>query len=176
MYQQASKPEQNIEFDVFVRANTSVLRAFIRKRVRDMTEVDDLVQEVFLRLARHGLSDVVSCRAYLFQTAINVLRDRGRRRATHHADAQTSLDNDNDYVNDTDFSPERVLIGKETLKKFDAALQELPARTQEVFALNRLENWRNADIAHKLGISVSAVEKHLTKAMVHLSKRLEGLL
>ena len=49
---------------------------------------------------------------------------------------------------------------------------ELPERTRNVFLLARLENMRQAEIARRLGVSVSGVEKHLARAIAHLSQRL----
>jgi RNA polymerase sigma-70 factor (ECF subfamily) len=71
-----------------------------------------------------------------------------------------------------DFSPERVLLGKEALVRATAVLLELPERTRMVFVMRRLEGMRYLDIAARLGISVSAVEKHMTRAMAHLVSRM----
>ena len=53
-----------------------------------------------------------------------------------------------------------------------AALLELPDRTRIIFVLRRLEGMKYSEIAHKLGISVSAVEKHMLRAMSYLTERM----
>jgi RNA polymerase sigma-70 factor (ECF subfamily) len=65
------------------------------------------------------------------------------------------------------------LLGKERLVRATAVLLELPERTRVIFVLRRLEGMRFNDIAARLGISVSAVEKHMQRAITHLMRRIE---
>jgi RNA polymerase sigma-70 factor (ECF subfamily) len=65
---------------------------------------------------------------------------------------------------------ERVVLSEEALHRVDAALLQLNERTRDVFVLNRLEQMKNREIAQMLGISESAVEKHMTKALAHLAR------
>jgi len=71
-------------------------------------------------------------------------------------------------------SPERVLSNQQQLATIVTALGELAERTRDIFVLCRLENMKHAQIAELLGISVSAVEKHLSKALAHLARRMDG--
>jgi len=57
----------------------------------------------------------------------------------------------------------------------DAALLQLNERTRDVFVLSRLERMKYAEIAEMYGISVSAVEKHMIKALAHLARRVRGV-
>jgi len=151
----------------------SLIRYFAR-RVQGLSDVEDMVQEVFLRLARRGdTSALVSgnVNAYIFEAASSVLSDRLRKRRTHCADAHETFDCDRHC--DTDFSAEHVLLGKERLTRAIAVLLELPDRTRVIFVLRRLEGMRFADIAARLGISVSAVEKHMQRAIAHLMRRID---
>ena len=68
-------------------------------------------------------------------------------------------------------SPERVLVGKQTIQDVLDALAELGERTRDVFILARLENVQHREIAAIYGISVSMVEKLMMKAMAHLGAR-----
>ncbi|MCW4462000.1 sigma-70 family RNA polymerase sigma factor [Sphingomonas sp. BT-65] len=147
------------------------LDRYFSRRMRDRGEIEDLIQEVFLRLARRGsLDDVDKIGGYVFETASSVLTDRLRRkRSRFEADHEAF---DGQRHGDVDFSPERVLLGKEALGRATAVLLELPERTRVVFVMRRLEGMRYLDIAARLGISVSAVEKHMTRAMTHLVQRL----
>jgi RNA polymerase sigma factor (sigma-70 family) len=143
------------------------LTGFFRRRVRDDSEVEDLVQDVFIRIvARDSTTPVDNLGGYVRQTATNVLTDRARRRITRHADLHVGLDTDRH--GEGGFDPERILTGKEDLHAATAALLSLPERTRVVFILRRLEGCRLGDIARQLGISVSAVEKHMVKAINHL--------
>ena len=69
--------------------------------------------------------------------------------------------------------PLRILEGKEELHAATASLPGLPERTRTVFILRRLEGQKYQDIAAHLGISVSAVEKHMVRAIQHLSLGLD---
>jgi RNA polymerase sigma factor (sigma-70 family) len=148
------------------------LTGYFRRRVRDHGDVEDLVQDVFARIvARDNGQPVENLAAYVFRTAASVLADRARRRASRHADLHVAFDSD--QHGDEEIDPERVLGGKEDLNAATAALLALPERTRTVFILRRLEGYRHAEIARHLGISVSAVEKHMVKAVRHLGAEME---
>jgi len=111
---------------------------------------------------------------YVFTIAANLLRDRAKSVATaHHRRAQSLdlLDEKNAFsanlVEDRD--PERVLVGRQTIRDVLDALAELGERTRDIFILARLENVQHREIAAMYGISVSAVEKAMMKAMAHLA-------
>ncbi len=144
------------------------LARYFRNRVPDPAEVDDLVQEVFARIAaRDSEEPIEHLSGFVFQIAANVLADRGRRRFARKADAHVAFDAERH--GDEDFDPYRILAGKETLQAATQALLALPHRTRTIFVLHRLEGRKAREIAQQLGISVSAVEKHMVRAMQHLS-------
>jgi RNA polymerase sigma-70 factor (ECF subfamily) len=152
------------------------LQAYFLRRVGDRCEAEDLTQEVFARLSRQS-QQPEAMQAYLFVTAANLLKDRARSRATRHANAHQSLetvlpkpDFPGNLVEDRD--PERVLAGKDTLRELIAGLDALSERTRDIFILARVEHMSQNDIAKLFGISVSAVEKHIVKALNHLGARL----
>ena len=148
----------------------ALLRYFERRGVA-ADEAEDAAQEVFARLSRReGVAAIERLDAYLFETAANVAIDYHRRGAVR-------LRGSHDAYNETvhaveDFSPERVYSGREELGCLLTGLRELPERTRNVFLLARLENMKQAEIARRLGVSVSGVEKHLARAIAHLSQRL----
>jgi RNA polymerase sigma-70 factor (ECF subfamily) len=140
--------------------------------MRDASEIDDMVQQVFERLLKRGdVSNVEHLGGYVFQTASSVLADHQRRRRSRHADAHDEFDERNH--GDVDFSPEHVLMGRERLANATAVLLELPERTRVIFVLRRLEGMKYLDIAARLGISVSAVEKHMERAVARLAESVE---
>lgn len=149
------------------------LTGYFRRRVRNDTEVEDLVQDVFARIvARDSSEPVGHLGGYVLRTATSVLADRARRRAVRHVDLHVVLDTDRQ--GDDELDPERVLSAKEDLNAVTAALLSLPERTRTIFVLRRLEGQRHADIARHLGISVSAVEKHMLRAVRHLTAEMEA--
>jgi RNA polymerase sigma-70 factor (ECF subfamily) len=148
------------------------LTGYFQRRVRNADDVDDLVQEVFARIAsRDSPERIDHLGGYILKTAGSILADRARRRSSRHADSHVSFDPDRHGGADLD--PERVLSGKEDLRLATAALLSLPERTRTIFLLRRLEGYRIGDIAAHLGISISAVEKHMLKAIRHLSVEME---
>lgn len=150
------------------------LRGFFARRVRNAADVDDLVQEVFLRLiGRVQGGPIEKVEQYLFQSAANVLRDSGRRSSVREADAHESFD-EMVHEFDTDITPERVLLGKESVALVVVALKQLPERTRDIFVLRALEQRKYADIATLLHISTRAVEQHMSRALAHLGRALES--
>jgi RNA polymerase sigma-70 factor (ECF subfamily) len=150
------------------------LLSYFGRRTKDRADLEDMVQEVFMRLIRRGSTSALACEnlsAYVFETAGSVLKDRLRKHVTHRVAAHEPFDSDRH--SDVDCSPERVLLGKERLARATAVLLELPERTRVIFVLRRLEGMHFKDIAARLGISVSAVEKHMQRAITHLMRRIQ---
>jgi RNA polymerase sigma factor (sigma-70 family) len=150
----------------------TALRAFFRRRT-DGVDIDDLIQEVLLRLHNRRGGQVNNLASFVFQTASNVLLDRGRRDRVRQRQAHCHLE---DYHHPLDeHSPDRILEAKQEASAAMAALAELPFRTRAAFMLVRYEELSYKAAAAQLGISVSAVEKHVTKALRALSARLQDL-
>jgi RNA polymerase sigma factor (sigma-70 family) len=157
--------------DLDRRYRVPLIRYF-GKRIREAYDVDDLVQEVFIRLVRQAaIESVEQIDSYVFQTAANVIRDRARHHAARHHREHDALSESDLPTND--LSPERVLLGTEQLARAVAALEELPDNTRRVFVLRRYEGMRYEEIAAHLGMTVSGVRWHMAQAKAHLARRLE---
>lgn len=139
------------------------IRRFVAKRAAP-PEIDDLVQEVALRMhLRRGELPVGNLEGYVFQVARSVLTDHARRDQVRARSSHVPLEEYHHPVEGR--SPERVLHGKEQLQQLVAAVGKLPDRTRQAFVLHRFEEMSYAAIARHMGISVSAVEKHIMKAI-----------
>jgi RNA polymerase sigma factor (sigma-70 family) len=148
------------------------LRRYFSKRV-PAREIDDLVQEVFVRIQAHREGPPIQhLDRYLFTVAASVLTDHARRRAVRHETAHETLKETHSLIEE--LTPERVLLDREALERVVAAIESLPARTQEVFVLHRFEEMTGTSIADQLGMSLSAVEKHIMKALKVLRERLSS--
>lgn len=146
--------------------------AFFLRRLGNHAEAEDLTQEVFVRLAAMDARQMESADAYIFRMAVNLLRDRGRRekvRFNHLTEALTAEDVGVDLLD-----PLRVVASRESLVDLATALRELPERTRDIFILYRLEQVDKRDIVQAFGISLSTLERHLTRAMAHLTRRVRG--
>jgi RNA polymerase sigma-70 factor (ECF subfamily) len=151
------------------------LMRFMRRRIDNDSEAEDLVQEVFVRIAARDSSEPVEhLGAYVMRTAQSVIADRSRRWRSRRGDLHIPFEAEAHGGEEID--PERVFTGREDLRAATAALLSLPERTRNVFILRRLEGHRHREIATHLGISVSAVEKHMVRAIQHIVKRMgQGL-
>lgn len=144
----------------------ALTRYFARRGCQKAT-IEDLVQDVFVRLAkRTSGGEIENAEAYLMQTASSVwndhLRKRQRRAHTDHVEYEEELHSP------VYFSPERVLEGREQIQRLIDALKALPARTRQVYVHCRIDGMRQKAVADRLGISVSAVQKHLAAASIHI--------
>lgn len=157
------------------------LMTYFLRQTRDPAEAEDLTQEVLLRLLRVGADETIAAPdEFVFTIASNLLRDRARRRISRQADRHVSLHPpaaDGSAAEPLqlvaeDLPADRVLLGKEKLRRTLDALADLPDRTREIFLLFRVERLRQAEIAERLGVSVSAVEKHVVRAVAHLARRI----
>jgi RNA polymerase sigma-70 factor (ECF subfamily) len=151
------------------------LMSFFMRRIRDRTQAEDFTQEVLLRVIRASQTESIErADSFVFKVAMNVLRDFHRRTRRNGHAFLVPLDELADDVNTPlveDVSPERVLLGRDSLAEALRALGELGERTRNIFVLFRLEQMKQKDIAAYYGIAQSTVEKHVVKAVLHLAAR-----
>lgn len=143
------------------------VRRVLRRRGRTADEADDLIQEAFLRLHLYCRDHTVrNTGAFLVRTALNLVLDRSRR-ARVAGLIPGALD-DLPLV-DPNPLPDEVCAGQERLQRMRAGLEAMSPRRREIFVLNRIEGYSLPQIAKQLGITLSAVEKHLAKALLFLT-------
>jgi len=172
MTPESRPPQPGTTLASLSRKYRPALISFFLRRVRNHADAEDLTHDVLLRVATAGdTQDILRPDAYVFRTAANVLRDRFRRDFVRDTALSQALGTG---PADAGIEPERILTGQESLATVLDALQELPPRTRSIFILYRLENMSRPEIAGLLGISVSAVEKHVMRATLHLHDRLNS--
>ena len=142
------------------------LKRFMLARQCDPAEVDDLLQDLFVKLSTGKTGPIGNPRAYLYQMANNLLLDRrrGRQRQARRDDSWARSQFGQDLLEDPSASPERVAIDRDLLAQVEAGLREMPERTADILRRYRLEGQSQKVIAEQIGISLSAVEKHLQRA------------
>ena len=146
------------------------LRRYFARRARQRADVDDLVQDVLVRLAVRGdCASIAQPEAYLMRTATNVWRDYLRKKETHAEDGHEEYTEGHVFE---DHGPDDEVSGIQSVGSVLASLDELPERTRQVFVLCRVEGIRQKNVAKRLGVSVSAVEKHMIRAIAHVATSL----
>jgi RNA polymerase sigma factor (sigma-70 family) len=146
------------------------LQRYFERRVKNRGDAEDLIQEVFLRLARRGdFQSIKSIDGYLFEIAASVFQDLLRHRHSRAVDLHEEF---REWHSPEGFSAERVLIGEESVGQVAQALSELPERVRVAFVLHRFEGLRHPEIAKQLRVSVSAVEKYVGRALAFIKERM----
>ncbi|MFP5512489.1 MAG: RNA polymerase sigma factor [Alphaproteobacteria bacterium] len=153
---------------LFAAERARVVR-LIGRIVGCRSAAEDLAQEAFLRLWNRPDAGGSTDPSYLFRTAQNLAIDhlRAQRVRSDHA---ASVLADGQEADGT--TPDNALAARRELEALHAALASLPERTQRVFLLNRLDGLSYAEIALKLGVSVSTVEKDMIRALALCRRRL----
>jgi RNA polymerase sigma-70 factor (ECF subfamily) len=165
------KPIRGTGLEALARRYRLPLQRFFERRVRNHDDVPDLVQDVLMRLARLGdLSSIEQPEHYVFRTASSALRDKARRDIARHC--KDHIEFDPGVHGGSDFSPERVLAGREAVAAMSAALRSLPEKTRDIFVLRVFEEQKTAQVAAALGLSTRSVELHYAKALAFLATAL----
>ncbi|MEJ8476926.1 RNA polymerase sigma factor [Roseibium algae] len=147
------------------------LQAYLTNKLRDPELAADLTQEAFLRYAEKNTVDgstVLHDRSYLYRTAHNLAVDHIRQQARRRTDAPGS--DVLDTMADETPGQEAITLGRERLSQLTAALEDLPSRTRQIFELNRIDGLSYRDVSQRLDISESSVQKHLAKALLHVTR------
>lgn len=162
-------PEQPFLEALALRYRGALNRFFDRRAPYMGSDCEDLTQEVFVRLAsRRSTEPIAQIDGYIFQTASNVLTDRVRRLAVRKAERHVAYEESLHALED--FSPERVLLAREQVEMVRIVLERLPDRVRAAFVLHRFEELGYAEIAKRLGVSVSSIEKYISQALKELTR------
>ena len=137
-------------------------------RVRCTFTAHDLAQELFLKVsALEQRLEVTHARAYLFRMAANLVVDhqrREQRRVSLLSEIDCHLWGGAEGV-----SPERQVMARQELRDLAAVVEGMTPATRRIFRMNRFDGMTQRDIATELGISQTAVEKHIRKALALLA-------
>lgn len=166
-----ARPRRNAALDDLSARFRAPLISYFLRRVSSVSEAEDLTHDVFARIIDGDrLKDLENPDSYVFAVAANLLKDRARRAHTREV---YRIELEEAHREAEVLTPERVLQGKEKLDAVRAGLAELTEKTRDMFILHRLEGLSHKEIADLYGVSVSAVEKHVIKALAHLARKVE---
>jgi len=140
------------------------LRAWLRRRAVAGLETDDVIQETYAILAALAAVDhIESPRAYAFQTAQSVILRHLRRAQIVRIDAMDDVDLQHAVADEP--SPERQVSDRQDLRRVAELTASLPGKCREAFLLRKVDGLSQRDIAQRMGISESTVEKHIARGL-----------
>lgn len=153
--------EESRWFDEHVRPHEPMLRAWLRSRFASEADIDDVVQEAYMRLLKaRAAGEVASPKAFLFAVARNLALDRFRHRQVSRAESLVESEA-LAVLEESDGIPETVAHNQE-LEILTEAIQSLPDRCRQIFTLRKVYGLSQAEIAAKLGVSENTVSAQLT--------------
>ena len=176
--------EQDRQISEIVAQQRSRLRNFIRRRVPDPADVEDIVQEVFYELveANRLLMPIDHVTGWLFRVARNRITDLfRRRRAEALGDAGDGGDEDGeearieDLLPSPDAGPEALYVRRVLIDELAHALDELPREQREVFVAHELEGRSFKELSAESGVKVNTLLSRKRYAVLHLRERLQNI-
>jgi RNA polymerase sigma factor (sigma-70 family) len=158
------------------------LRSFVRRRVADAADAEDILQDVFFELAEsyRAVRPVEQVGAWLFRVARNRITDLFRKKKPAALE-ETIADADDDAAGveellpSADAGPEAAYARSVLLEELDAALNELPPEQREVFIAHELEGVSFKDLAARSGVGLNTLLSRKRYAVLFLRERLREI-
>ena len=148
-------------FATHVQPHEPMLRAWLRSRFRTEDDLDDLVQESYLRLLRaRERGEVTSPKAFLFAVARNLALDRFRHREA--LPTESLAENEEWAVLDEVGHIPDLIAHNQELALLTEAIQSLPDRCRQIFTLRKVYGLSQAEISAQLGVSENTISAQLT--------------
>ena len=177
------RSEQDRKISETVERERPRLRNFIRRRVADQRDAEDILQEVFYEFveAYRLMKPIEQVSGWLFRVARNRIIDLFRRRKTGSLGDPVSVGEDGeelvlqDLLQSPELGPDAVYARSVLLEELDEALDELPGRQREVFIAHEVEGRSFKDISAETGVSVNTLIARKHRAVVHLRERLQAI-
>jgi len=177
------RTEQNHHITEVIDRERRRLFHFIRKRVDDEGDAEDILQDVFYELteAFRLMRPIEQVGAWLYRVARNRIIDRFRKRTPETVGEISANASGDDMVRleellpSPDAGPEALYARTVLLEELDAALEELPEEQREVFIAHEMDGRSFKQIAEETGLSVNTLLSRKHYAVLHLRRRLEAL-
>ena len=175
--------EQNRQITAVVEREQSRLRNFIRKRVPDAGEVEDVLQDVFTELveANRLLMPIEHVTGWLFRVAANRITDLFRRRRPESL-SEVGTEGDEgglmsleDMLPSPNAGPDALFARRIVMDALEEALDELPGEQREVFVAHELEGRTFKEMTSETGVSLNTLLSRKRYAVLHLRARLRDV-
>lgn len=152
-------------FSATILPHEGVLRSRLRRMLPRGHDVEDMAAEILARAyAADNWQAIDNGRAYLFGIARNLMIDASRREKIVSFEVMANID-----LLQADDRTRTGLEARAELRRLEDAIDTLPIQCRRVFVLRRVYDYSPTEIAEEMGLSVSTVEKHLTKAVVRIA-------
>ncbi len=175
--------EQDRQVSEIIAKERSRLRNFIRRRVPDPSDAEDIVQEVFYELveANRLLMPIEHVTGWLFRVARNRITDLFRKKKPETF-SDAAVENEDgellqieDLLPSPDAGPEALYVRNVLLDELELALDELPEEQREVFTAHAIEGRSFKEIAARTGVGVNTLLSRKRYAVLHLRERLQNM-
>ena len=175
--------EQDQRISEAVERERLRLRSFIRRRVADEGEAEDILQDVFYEfvLAYRLMKPVEQAGAWLFRVARNRITDFFRRKKQEALADQAAIAEDGevllleDLLPSEEAGPEAAYARKVLLEELEDALDDLPDEQREVFVAHEIEGRSFRELAAESGVGVNTLLSRKHYAVMHLRERLQKI-
>src|SRR5882724_1099090 len=175
--------EQDRRISEVVRREQSRLRDFIRRRVPDPRDAEDILQDVFYELveANRLLMPIGHVTGWLFRVARNRITDLFRKKTPESVGDGAVGDEDDerlpwaDLLPSPDAGPEALYARNVLLDELEMAVDELPEEQRQVFVAHELEGRSFREMAAETGVSVNTLLSRKRYAVLHLRERLQSI-
>jgi RNA polymerase sigma factor (sigma-70 family) len=177
-----SMTEQDRQISEVVAEERPRLRNFIRRRVPDPADVEDIVQDVFYELveANRMLMPIEHVTGWLFRVARNRITDLFRKKKPDRLSETATEDEDGERLRIEELlpspedGPEALYFRNAILDELEIALGELPEEQREVFVAHELEGRSFKEMAAESGVNVNTLLARKRYAVLHLRERLQN--
>ncbi len=175
--------EQDRQISEIIVQERSRLRNFIRRRVPDPRDAEDILQEIFYELveANRLLMPIEHVTGWLFRVARNRITDLFRKKRPESFSDAAVADEDGELLRIEDLlpspeaGPEALYVRNVLLDELELALDELPEEQRDVFVAHELEGRNFREMAAETGVSVNTLLSRKRYAVLHLRERLQGI-
>jgi RNA polymerase sigma factor (sigma-70 family) len=175
--------EQDLRLSEIIAEERFRLRNFIRKRVPNEADVEDLLQEVFYELveANRLLMPIDYVTGWLFRVARNRITDLFRKKMPENFSDVSAMDEDGELLRMEDLllshddGPEALYLRHALLDVLESALAELPSEQREVFIAHELEGRSFKEMSAESGVNLNTLLARKRYAVLHLRERLQKI-
>ncbi len=144
----------------------------VRLRGLESCDIDEVVQEAYARMWCADIDRISNPRAYLFVTAKHIVGEQLRRSRIVSIELMADLDVLN--IEDDEVNVHRRLSGQQEIARLHSIIETLPPKCRAAFRMKKFEELSQREIAARMGVAESTVEKHLAKALRVISKEMKA--